>query len=155
VLDETENQLGVTTAADVLTLTIDCGTQSDVVVTITEDADRGGIVGDNLGVVTVSGNTISCATPCPGDVASGVAGQTDNQISSSDVIALLVAIRDQGVNGVVDPIPAGLEAGDVASGTAGYRDNKISSSDVIALLVQIRDNGVSGVAPCLPSVPAL
>lgn len=101
VLDPTENQKGIGSDGDetvvVATLDIDCGSESEVIVTIDQDTSvggikqRGGVVGDSLGTVSVSGNTITCGPECWRDCQPCGDFNNSGDITTADALGLLAA----------------------------------------------------------------
>jgi len=119
-------------------------------VSLSEDIDRGGIVG-------VSTNALAASFPaglevcfggcaCKGDV-SGSLGVPDGVVSTSDLSALIGVIAPApGFS--VTPVPAGMECMDL-SGSLGVPDGTLSTSDLSALIGYIAPlPGFSG--PCIP-----
>jgi hypothetical protein len=149
-------------SGDLFIITLDGCTadgSGDVVVSITEDELRGGVVLEDPDLdptvvlpadVTVTGLP-NCdeGCPCYGDY-TGPLGVPDGQVSTSDMGALLGLLGAAGAPYVVDPMPAGWECMDL-TGPVGVPDGVLSTSDMGALLGYLGTIGAPYVGPCMPA----
>jgi hypothetical protein len=130
------------------------GSGGDVVITVSENVLRGGIVMEDAGApsaVVLNGTTVNigeCQIPppvCPGDICdSSTMGPPDGTVDSGDFYKIYGEILNQ-YPGFVDPtykydigMPAGYENADICdSTTMGPPDGTVDSGDFYKIYGEI------------------
>lgn len=135
----------------------------NVVVSVSENQLRGGIVMEDPEVPPVSVDVSATATvtvcvisgcTCWGDVAGDVSPAPDGKVNTSDLAAFMGLLGPLGPPFSVGSVPAGWECMDIAGDISPASDGNLNTSDLAALMGYLGPLGPPFDGPCMPAPPS-